>query len=129
MEIRFAGGRLIHAETRGYTISTDAPMAPGGTATAPSPVELLLAALGNCTAYYVMHFCEQREISLSDVSLSVNVTKDEEARRITDIEVSVNLPADFPDKYVDAILKACSQCTVKKYLLDPPNLSTVANVG
>jgi len=129
MKINFAGNNVVHAEIRGFTIATDAPTTPGGSVTAPSPVDLLLAALGNCTAYYVQHFCQQRDIPLDNISLSVNVTKDEEARKITAIEVAVNLPASFPEKYVDACLKACSQCTVKKYLLDPPMLSTVANYG
>ena len=129
MEIKFAGGKLIHAETKGFTIATDGPTVPGGPVTAPSPVDLLLAALGNCTGYYVLHFCETREIPVDNISLSVNATRDEEARRHSAIEIAVNLPDDFPERYVEPLLKACSQCTVKKYLLDPPALSTVAKVG
>ena len=124
MNIRFAGGKVVEAETKGFVIRTDAPTKPGGPVTAPSPVDLLLASLGNCTSYYVLHFCESRGLPTDDVSLSVDVERDEETRRITDIQVSINLPTSFPEKYQEAILKAASQCTVKKYMQASPHLVT-----
>lgn len=129
MNIRFAGERVVNAETKGFTITTDVPAELGGAVTAPSPVDLLLAGLGTCTSYYVLHFCRQREIPVDDIHLSVDVTREEETRRITDIVVSIHLPATFPEEYVNAVLKASSQCTVKKLMLDCPNLETVAVRG
>jgi len=60
MRIGFAGNKVVHAETKGFTITTDVPSEPGGRVMAPSPVDLLLASLGTRTSYYVLHFCEQR---------------------------------------------------------------------
>ena len=127
MKIRFAGEKIVHAETKGFTIVTDVPSEPGGAVTAPSPVDLLLASLGTCTSYYVLHFCEQRELALDEVSLSVNVDRDEESKQITKIKVDINVPSSFPERYLDAIVKAASQCTVKKYLLDCPEIETMAS--
>ena len=93
---------------------------------APSPVDLLLAALGTCTSYYVLHFCQQRDIPLDDVFLSVDVERDQESKRIAKILLSINLPASFPEQYLDAIVKAASQCTVKEYLQDCPAIETAA---
>ena len=127
MKISFAGNKVVHAETKGFTIITDVPSSPGGEVTAPSPVDLLLASLGTCTSYYVLHFCQQRELSLDEVSLSLDVDRDEESKKITNIRMSINLPSSFPERYGDAILKAASQCTVKKYLQDCPTIETIFN--
>ncbi len=127
MKIRFAGNKVVHAETKGFTITTDVPTESGGEVCAPSPVDLLLASLGTCTSYYVLHFCEQHEIPLDDVSLSLDVDRDEESKHITKIKLSIDVPGNFPDKYRDAILKVSSQCTVKKYLQNCPEIETVVH--
>jgi putative redox protein len=125
MKIRFAGNKVVHAETKGFTIVTDVPSGPGGEVSAPSPVDLLLASLGTCTSYYVLHFCEQRGMSLDNVGLSLDVNRDEETQRIAKIRISIEVPSSFPDRYLDAVVKATSQCTVKKYLQDCPAIETV----
>ena len=127
MKFSFAGNKVVHAETKGFTIITDVPSEPGGTVTAPSPVDLLLASLGTCTSYYVLHFCEQRELDLDSVTLSLDVDRDEESKRITKIKININVPSSFPERYLDAIVKAASQCTVKKYLQDCPEIETAAS--
>ena len=126
MKISFAGGKVVHAQTKGFTIVTDVPSEPGGEVSAPSPVDLLLASLGTCTSYYVLHFCEQRGLSLDRVGLSLDVDRDGETERIAKIRISIEVPSSFPDRYLDAIVKAASQCTVKKYLEDCPAIETFA---
>lgn len=126
MKISFAGNKVVHAETKGFTIVTDVPSEPGGEVTAPSPVDLLLASLGTCTSYYVLHFCEQRGVPLDDVSLSLDVDRDADTQKIIAIKIRINMPASFPERYLDAIVKAASQCTVKKYLEDCPGIEMAA---
>jgi ribosomal protein S12 methylthiotransferase accessory factor len=36
------------------------------------------------------------------------------------IAIDINLPADFPEKYKDAIVRVADQCAVKKTILAPP---------
>jgi len=129
MRISFAGQKVVHAETNGFTIVTDVPSEPGGSVSAPSPVDLLLASLGTCTSYYVLHFCEQRELSLDGVSLGLDVERNSESKRIAKINITIELPPTFPDRYLDPIVKAASQCTVKKYLQDCPAIETAASKG
>ena len=126
MIIRFAGDRLVHAETKGFTITTDVPSEPQGPVSAPSPVDLLLAGLGTCTSYYVLGYCRQRELPLDGVHLSVDPARDAETRKITEITISIHFPAGFPEEHVDPILRASSQCTVKKLMQNCPDLQTVA---
>lgn len=39
------------------------------------------------------------------------------------LELEINLPADFPEKYKEAVIKAADQCAVKKHLHNPPQMS------
>lgn len=125
MIIRFAGDRVVHAETKGFTLSTDVPSEPDGPVTAPTPVDLLLAGLGTCTSYYVLGYCRQRDLPLEGIHLSVDTARDPESRAFTGITVSIHLPLGFPEEHVDPILRASSQCTVKKLMENCPDLQTM----
>ena len=41
---------------------------------------------------------------------------------VGDITVSIRLPADFPEKYREAVVRAANQCTVKKHFEHPPTI-------
>ncbi|HID25374.1 MAG TPA: hypothetical protein EYP23_02780 [Thermoplasmata archaeon] len=53
------------------TIQTDQPVSEGGGVTAPTPLDLFIASIGTCMSYYVLQFCEQRDISRKDIKLSL----------------------------------------------------------
>jgi len=120
--VRFPGGKRVVAEHEGRTIETDQSRAAGGEGSAPTPFDLFLASLATCTGYYVLAFCQKREIPTDEITLSLDVTRNEEARRLDRIDIRVHLPSGFPEKYVDACINAASQCAVKKHLADPPDV-------
>ena len=126
MEIIFPGGKKVDAELRGFTIRTDQPEVAGGANTAPSPFDLFLASLGTCAGFYVLSFCQKRSIPADEISLTLATRRDEASRLIDRVEIVVHLPSDFPEKYVDACLKAAEQCSVKKHLLQPPHVALTA---
>ena len=123
MKIRFNGGKKVDVEHRGFTIPTDQPEAKGGDNSAPSPFELFLASIGACTGYYVLAFCEKRDIPTDGIELNMEIVRDEERHMIERIDISVHLPETFPERYVDACLRSAQQCTVKKHLEDPPEIA------
>ena len=127
MRVRHVGDRVVQAETKGFKITTDVPSEPGGDVTAPSPGDLLLAALGNCTFYYVLHFCRQHDVPLDDVWLSVDVDRNEETHRMEKIRMDIHLPEGTPDSHLNAVVRAAAQCTIKKYLQDCPEIETTAS--
>ncbi|MGE5345602.1 MAG: OsmC family protein [Acidithiobacillales bacterium] len=125
MEIRFPGGLLVEAQHEGFTILTDQPAKDGGTNTAPSPFDLFLVSLGTCSGYYALRFCQERGIPTEGLSLSLTTERDEARKRYSKIRIEIRLPGGFPEKYRAAILRAADQCSVKRYLLDPPALEVV----
>lgn len=56
---------------------------------------------------------------------------DPTAGLISKIDLELQLPADFPGKYRDAIVNAMNLCAVKKHLQRPPSfeITTVAPVA
>ena len=115
MAIDFPGGSRVDAHFGPFTVATDQPPE----ATAPSPFAMFLASIGTCAGIYVLGFCQQR--GLPTEGLRITETTHAAADGMVDrIDLDVQLPADFPDKYREAVVRAADQCTVKKHLLQPP---------
>jgi putative redox protein len=126
MQIDFPGGKRVDATYKGFVIRTDQPESSGGANSAPSPFDLFLASLGTCTGYYVLAFCQKRQIATEGISLTLSATRDETSHRVTTIEVRIRLPQAFPDQYADACVRAAGQCAVKAHLESPPSVSVSA---
>lgn len=125
MEIRFPGGMQVDALHEGFRIRTDQPVAHGGGATAPSPFDLFLASIGTCAGFYALRFCQQRNLDVEGLALSVALERDEGGRRINRLRIAVHLPVSFPERYREAILRAIDQCAVKRHLVQPPEIDVI----
>ena len=125
MEITFTlgPGARIDGYTGPFTITTDQPP----DAIAPTPFVLFLASIGACAAFYVQSFCRQRGIPVDDI----RVQQQSEAGpsgRVERVHLTVELPADFPERYRGAVIRAAEQCTVKKHLEHPPRIDMETRV-
>jgi len=125
MEISFAGGVAVNAAFRGFTVQTDQPEHAGGANGAPSPFELFLASLGTCAGFYALRFCQQRDIATEGMRLTLDTARNPDSKRLDKVQIVLHLPAAFPEKYRDTILRAVDQCAVKKAIFDPPEISVV----
>lgn len=128
MQIRFPGGMAVSARYNGFDILTDQPEANGGHHQAPSPFDLFLVSLGTCAGFFALRFCQERSLATEGLGLRVDVERNSDSRRLDRVSILIDLPAGFPEKYRSAIVRATDQCSVKKALLDPPEL-TVAIAG
>jgi putative redox protein len=128
-EIILAGGKKVNTKIRGFTISTDQPVADGGQDTAPSPFELFLASLGTCAGYFVASFCQARSLPTENIAMMQTVVRNDATHMVEKIIIDIRLPLDFPEKYKDAVVRAAESCTVKKHLAAPPQVQVVAHHG
>jgi putative redox protein len=126
MEISFPGGLAVTARYQGFTIATDQPIAAGGRGSAPAPFDLFLAALGTCAGLYALRFCQQRGIDTTGLALTLATEHEGGAGRVAAVRLEIQLPAGFPEKYRDAIVRAADQCAVKRHILEPPRFEVVA---
>lgn len=120
MDITFPGGMKVEAHYKGHTILTDQPEADGGEGATPSPFDLFVASIGNCAGFFVLSFCQKRGIPTENISLQLQLERAPESKMIGRISISISLPADFPEKYRNAVVKAAESCSVKKHLASPP---------
>ena len=44
------------------------------------------------------------------------------SHKITGIDIDIELPADFPEKYKQAVVSAANQCSVKRLIANPPRI-------
>ena len=125
MEITFPGGVQVNAQFNGFKIATDQPEKNGGQNSAPSPFDFFLASLGTCAGFFALRFCQQRELSTDGLRLQLTAEHDAETKRLDRVEIAMQLPKDFPEKYRSAIIRATDQCAVKKALLDAPEIELI----
>lgn len=120
MEIVLTGGKKVEARYKGYTIKTDQPEFAGGNNSAPSPFDLFLASIGTCAGFYVLSFCQERNIDTKEIKINLNIDRNNETKMVNNISIEIQIPSNFPEQYKKAVIKAAEQCTVKKHLLNPP---------
>ena len=122
MEIVFPGGKRVDALYKGLTIKTDQSKFGGGEGSAPAPFDLFLASIGTCAGIYVLSFCQERAIPTEGMKLAQTIERDSETGMVRKIEIEIQLPPSFPEKYKQAVVKAAQLCSVEKHLEDPPHI-------
>jgi ribosomal protein S12 methylthiotransferase accessory factor len=129
MEITLGDGVKVNAKFKNHIIKTDQPVKGGGEDSAPSPFDLFLASIGTCAGLYVKGFCDQRGLPTENIRIIQKMGHNSETRLIDCITLEIKLPADFPEKYKDAVINAANLCAVKKHLANPPKFDVCATIG
>jgi putative redox protein len=125
LAVKFGDGLEVDVEYKGFVVKTDQPAREGGGGTAPSPFDLFLVSLAACAGFYALAFCRERKISVDGLGLTMSTERGEVSKMIDKITIAVGLPADFPEKYRAALVKAIDHCTVKAHILRPPRFEIV----
>ena len=121
MIVSFPGGARVDASFGPYTVKTDQPPQGGGTGSAPTPFALFLASIGTCAGIYVLGFLRQRGIPAEDVRIIQKVHRDRSTGHVSQIDIEIHTPPEFPEKYHDALIRVAELCAVKKHLENPPD--------
>jgi putative redox protein len=129
MEITFPAGERVDASFGPHVVRTDQPAAGGGEGSAPTPFALFLASFGTCAGVYVLGFLRKRGLPTEGVKLVQRAHRDPASGMTDRVEIEILLPADFPMKYREAIVRAAEQCAVKKHLEKPPAILVSARLG
>ena len=117
MLIDFPGGSRVDAQFGKFTIATDQPPA----ASAPTPFAVFLSSIGTCAGIYVLGFCQQRGLSTNGIRI-VERTHSDPTGMVENIELEIQLPPEFPEKYRASLIRSAELCAVKKHLENPPSI-------
>jgi putative redox protein len=110
------GGKLRQAvEVRDHTVAADEPKKQGGDDSAPSPQELLAAALASCTAITMEMYAERKGWDMGDAVVEVEY---EPAQRgsPTRFVMHVELPKELPAEQRDRLMQIAAKCPVHRAL-------------
>jgi len=125
MLIDFPGGSRVDAHFSGFTVATDQPPA----ANAPSPFEVFLASIGTCAGVYVLGFCRQRDLPTTGIRIVERVNHSRITGMVETIELEIQVPPTFPEKYRDSLIRSAELCAVKKHLENPPRFKITTTVA
>ena len=129
MIIDFPGGSRVDAHFGAFTVRTDQPAHGGGDESAPTPFATFLASIGTCAGIYVLGFCRQRGLPTDDLRLVQSLEVDRATGMVAKIQLDIQVPAGFPEKYRAALIRSAEQCAVKKHLEHPPVFEVSTHVA
>lgn len=120
MLIDFPGGARVDAHFGPYTVKTDQPPMGGGEGSAPTPFALFLASLGTCAGIYVLGFCRQRGLPTEGIRLIQRAHSNPMTGMVEKVDIEIQVPSTFPERYRDALVRSAELCAVKKHMENPP---------
>jgi ribosomal protein S12 methylthiotransferase accessory factor len=90
---------------------------------------MFLVSLATCAGYYVLEFCKTRSIDTNGIRVIQKIERDDKTKLVGRISVEIQLPAEFPERYVAAVTRAAESCSVKKHLEKPPEFEIYTSIS
>jgi putative redox protein len=126
--IDFPGGTRVDAHFGPFTVKTDQPLTGGGEGSAPTPFAVFLSSIGTCAGIYVLGFCRQRNLPTEGIRIIQKVHNNPANGMVEQIELEIQVPPTFPEKYYDSLVRSAELCAVKKHLEHPPEFEVYTTV-
>lgn len=109
-------GLRFSAQVRQHRVITDQSERAGGSDSAPSPTELISAALGSCIALYVYQFCTSRGILHEGLRIEVLPINGTGPNRIAELRVTVRLGQELSPHVREMLERVVRSCPVHNTL-------------
>ena len=120
MMVDFPGGDRVDAHFGPFTVMTDQTGPNGIDGSAPTPFSLFLASIATCAGIYVLGFCRQRNLPTEGLKIIQRAHRNPMNGMVENVDLEIQIPADFPEKYIPSLIKSAELCAVKKHLENPP---------
>ena len=124
VEVSYLGGESYAIATRGHTLLTDQPAAAGGTDTAMTPTELLIAALSSCVAFYAGRYLARHGLNRDGLHVTATFTAaTDRPARVAAVRLAIRVPGGIPPSRQAALLAVASHCTVHNTFRQAPDIA------
>lgn len=104
------------ANPAGHHWRADEPVSLGGGDTAPAPDQLLLSALGACTAITLKMYAARKQWPLKDVHVELWLNPNGKPASGIDIQRRVRIEGELDDSQRERLLQIANACPVHKML-------------
>jgi putative redox protein len=117
----------------GHRLTSDEPLAAGGTAHGPSPYDLLLAALGSCTSMTLGMYARRKQWPLDQVIVRLRHTRshaqdcaacESAPARLTRIDREIELRGALDGEQRARLLQIANKCPVHQTLTGKIDVET-----
>lgn len=125
-KISFPGNKKVDVAFKSFEIKTDQTIKNGGDETAPEPFALFLASLGSCAGIFAKSFFDTRKIKTEGMHLTLEAFFKKGQKHIDQLDITLYVGQDFPEKYIKPVIKAMDGCAVKNQL--HPDIKTNTSV-
>ncbi|MEW2446892.1 OsmC family protein [Streptomyces parvulus] len=120
VEVLPVAGDAYEIRVRGHALTVDQPLTDGGKDTAPTPVELFVAAAASCAAHYTGRFLDRHGVGRGGLSVRARFRMaNDRPARVASLSLTVVVP-ELPLDKVAALRAVVSHCTVTNSLTRPP---------
>ena len=124
MIIDLPGGSGLDAHFDNFTIPTDQPPL----ASAPTPFDTFLSSIGTCAGIYILGFCKQRNLPTEGIRIVQRMHSSPTTHMVEKIDLEIQVPPEFPEKYRASLINSAELCKVKKHLEHPPKFEVTTKV-
>jgi ribosomal protein S12 methylthiotransferase accessory factor len=76
----------------------------------------------------VLGFLRKRGLSIEGVSLRQRMHTNPVTGMVGEIEIDIQVPPDFPERYLAALIRTAELCAVKKHFENPPSFNIQTSV-
>jgi uncharacterized OsmC-like protein len=124
VEVSYLGGESYAVATRGHAVLTDQPAAGGGDDAAMTPLELFVASLSSCVAFYAGRYLARHQLNRDGLHVTAEFALAEDRpARVASVRLRIRVPGGVPPGREAALLAMASHCTVHNTLRHLPDIA------